>query len=154
MVLSHPADAAAYLAGLIDGEGGVYVWPKQHKALIRITMTDREPLDGAAEACATLDLRTVGVRERGTTRSGRTIYVVEVQDTASIILAPDVLDLRHPGKRAKLAEAAEYRRASLARREPQPCSKCGKKEKPLRRGLCNACRLRARKAAESVATPD
>lgn len=39
---------------------------------------------------------------------------------------------------------------------PKPCVQCGKPEKPLRRGLCNACACRARKAkrlaqAETVA---
>lgn len=108
-------------------------------------MTDREPLDTAVACYERLGISTLGVRERGMTTAGRVIYVVEVLRAEAILVAAKALDLQHPRKREKLEQMAAWVRQRQAAALPQPCSACRRKAKPLRRGLCNACRLRERR---------
>jgi hypothetical protein len=142
MDLSKYEEAAAYLASMIDGEGGVYFYPR--KCFIRVTMTVEEPMFAVVECCDTLGITTNGVKRlKRVTETGRTIFVVEIAQQDALIRASEVLDLRHPAKRTELERIATHKRKrSIERRIGKICTTCGERKRPLRRGVCNRCRLR------------
>lgn len=101
-------EAAAYLAGLIDGEGCVSLCELKNgsqagalRRVITIGMTDREIIDLAADL---FDQLGIGYSRHDKARPGklRHVWVISIHARIDLERAAELIPIRHSSKREKL----------------------------------------------------
>jgi hypothetical protein len=101
--MMNEAQAAAYLAGIIDGEGWVVAKPAK---FIGIANTDWDIVEATMECCATLGLRhRVNVSNKAQRRGRSTCWQVTIGGKETLERVQQIVPIRCRRKQVRLAEA-------------------------------------------------
>jgi hypothetical protein len=134
------AEAAAYLAALVDGEGCISFSLLKSGAsagdvrrVIVIGMTDKPIIDLAAALYDRFGIRYTR-HDRQPKGNRKHVWVISIQARAGIERFAEIVPIQHPAKREKLT-------AILAGYRPMACLRCGAPLEQRTRG-CSACQDR------------